>query len=492
MSRLTNFPQIPDLKELKEINELNEYLIQRFNDRSDFINKIRPHIIEIDFNNFNLIKSQILEFMSDVEDDLRQSSQSLKTMQTHEKEILECLNTCMHELTRANIKGVPEEKLAFDNLNENFSEVMKENLNIKKKDLEKDTLIVELTERKNFFERQLKNRDEIIRQLEGQMEFQKIDFKSSTGSLQQLFNKTSSPKINFLQSVSQQSNNNLNNLNTENNPILESNNNLSEYNNTNNVMLMNKESNKDVFTLVNQSILANLNNNSNNSNIINNNGNNINGNNSGLMLNKPSSVSSTLKNIMNEREKQKSKINNTIETHLRAKSPSPEKNSESVNKIRSLSPNSINTNVNPNPANANSISLDKRDLVNLIPELVKKINSDVNIYDHLYKIFGREFIHKLITTDIKEEYIDKIYKCVQNFDENRIKPEKSNRGHSKNNSRNIASPVESDIPGGPLKSSYTSFKNLSYLYDSNIKTKGKSQFTLSSYIIYCFIYLFIT
>ena len=81
-----------------QLHSLNNHLILRFKDRLDYIKTIKPHIVDINYQNFNILKSQIIEFMSDVEDDLRQSSQTLKTMQAKEIELIDSLNDANIEI----------------------------------------------------------------------------------------------------------------------------------------------------------------------------------------------------------------------------------------------------------------------------------------------------------------------------------------------------------------------------------------------------------
>jgi len=387
-----------------QLHELNEYLIQRFNDRIDYIKKIKPHMAEIDYKNFSIIKSQIIQFMCDVEDDLRQSSQSLKTMKAHEKEILDELSFCNSELKKLTnssnnkaMKNSSEDRLALEELNEKYSQLMKENLNIKKKELEKDSIVIDLNDKKLLLEKQLKLKDETIKRLEATIEGKKQK-NSDT------FSQTKSP-LKPSQSY--------NYLNSENNPLIES---------------------KDILTEV------------------------TGGNESGNLLslnsinNRQSSISNTLKTIMSEREKQKGKINLTINDHLREK-----------NQQQELPPSNA-------VSRLTTTRNEKVDIMNKISELVKKINYDINLYDHLYKVFGREFIHKLVTTEIKNDYIERISKCVENYEENKLKTGKSNN-YSKTISKDFSTPVDTPLENNRNNKKSTSLSSLRKSYnDGTLRT----------------------
>jgi len=436
----------------KQLRELNDYLLSRFKERVDYINIIRPHIAEVESKNFSILKTQLMEFLNDVVDDLRQSTQSLKTMQAHENEILENLNSKELELHLLKSKNSKDSynnnnynrnnynynSTNIENLEEKYSELMKENLNIKKKELDKDILIIELNDKKNYLERQLRLKEETIQRYESQ-------FKSDSDN---------NININNAYVEDQSTNKKANNVNNPN------------YLNSEMIVIENNNINTDNNESGNVLSLNSIN-------------------------NRPNSVGNTLKNIMTERELQKNKINNAINEHLSSSKTSklqliPESEEIKVNQNVEINSNAYS------PRNNNITNLsthnenDKQEsMINKISDLVRKINSDSQIYDHLYKIFGREFIHKLVTSVINDEYVEKIYKSVQNFEQNRSKPNfkydfKSSASHSKNKSL-AGNEGENNNLNNFGKMSLSSLR--SSHNESNFKTLGI--YKINSYFLVC-------
>jgi len=127
---------------------------QRFEERILYLNDFHNNLNEIkNPERFYTYKGEIINLLLELEDDLRINVQNNKIQQTQQNEMLEDMNTLQEEIKKL-AKNNQSLKNIITDLNESFTQAMKDNLTFKKSIVDKDSKIKDLVDQVNQVEKE--------------------------------------------------------------------------------------------------------------------------------------------------------------------------------------------------------------------------------------------------------------------------------------------------------------------------------------------------